>query len=354
MNIFITCSLGGSIWSDSTIQSAITLYESINCEDFNVFYLNSGKVYDHKKKNHKFYNREDLGNTNFPHIDIMVLHQFGLTEKELNIIKKRNPNCKFILYEFRNVIAFHQDKLIKGMMLDERIDYLDEIWIPEHHSGSLSYMKSYHHGAKVRCVPYLWSSFYINVLSRQKEMRFNSKNAARVVILEQNKNHAKNCLIPLLACEDMESKSPTAFNAYSVMNTQKIKSSSESMRFIESLKINQRKKLYLNSNWKTPDIFSKLGQYVLSHQENNTLNYLYLEALYLGLPLIHNSEYLKSYGYFYNGNDVSNASNQLLNAKMNHIENYDVYMQQNNFLIKEFDPQNPKNKSHFKRIITEK
>ena len=38
---------------------------------------------------------------------------------------------------------------------------------------------------------------------------------------------------------------------------------------------------------------------ILSHQLKCELNYLYFEALYLGLPLLHNSPMISEYGYFY-------------------------------------------------------
>ena len=40
------------------------------------------------------------------------------------------------------------------------------------------------------------------------------------------------------------------------------------------------------------DVFSH-PDILLSHQWNNALNYLYLEALYKNIPLVHNSDFLQ-------------------------------------------------------------
>ena len=47
------------------------------------------------------------------------------------------------------------------------------------------------------------------------------------------------------------------------------------------------------------DIVSKYCNVVISCTENCALNYVFLECFYLGVPLVHNSEFLKDYGYYY-------------------------------------------------------
>ena len=58
---------------------------------------------------------------------------------------------------------------------------------------------------------------------------------------------------------------------------------------------------------------------VLSHQTGNALNYLYLDAAWLGYPVLHNSDMMKNIGFYYLKNDVDSAVEQLANI----IENFD-------------------------------
>ena len=73
------------------------------------------------------------------------------------------------------------------------------------------------------------------------------------------------------------------------------------------------------------DALLKFGSIVLSHQQDNALNYLYLEALYLNLPLLHNSEFISEAGYFYPDNDTEVARDQLDKIVNLHVENIENY-----------------------------
>ena len=65
------------------------------------------------------------------------------------------------------------------------------------------------------------------------------------------------------------------------------------MEFIESLKL-----FFLNF-------------LIASHQFDVELNYIYLESLYLGHPLLRNSKYFSSYGPYYTDSDTREASSQI-------------------------------------------
>lgn len=45
--------------------------------------------------------------------------------------------------------------------------------------------------------------------------------------------------------------------------------------------------------FRLPWFLSDRGDIVLSHQWGNPMNYLYLDAMWLGYPVVHNSPYLK-------------------------------------------------------------
>ena len=100
------------------------------------------------------------------------------------------------------------------------------------------------------------------------------------------------------------------------------------------------------------DAIDKLGQFILTHQSENELNYLYLEALSLNLPLIHNSNLIKEYGYFYNTYDLNKGVNQLYNAILNHSDNLVDYEKENKDLLYKFNPKNPTNSSFFSKIVS--
>ena len=99
------------------------------------------------------------------------------------------------------------------------------------------------------------------------------------------------------------------------------------------------------------DAVSKYGNTIVSHQVENELNYLYFEALYLGLPLIHNSDMLSDYGYYYPKNDVQMAAKQVKNAFLNHEKQLNAYKGDAQRLFEKYSPYNPNNINGYMSLL---
>lgn len=95
----------------------------------------------------------------------------------------------------------------------------------------------------------------------------------------------------------------------------------------------------------------KYGSIVLSHQQDNALNYLYLEALYLNLPLLHNSEFISEAGYFYPDNDTEVARDQLDKIVNLHLENIENYKSSSRKILDKFSYKNIDNKKNYHNLI---
>ena len=80
---------------------------------------------------------------------------------------------------------------------------------------------------------------------------------------------------------------------------------------------------------------------VVTHHWENGLNYLYYEVLYGNYPLIHNSAFLKDYGYYYDDFDAEAGADALLRAFDEHDANLDAYRRRNAPLLRRLDPANP-------------
>jgi len=68
----------------------------------------------------------------------------------------------------------------------------------------------------------------------------------------------------------------------------------------------------------------------------NPLNYIYLDAAWMGYPVIHNAEYVKDLGYYYSGNEVKAGARKLKDV----IENFDndeKYNKRQEKVFKRFD-----------------
>lgn len=353
INIGITCQLSKSIWSGSIKQSAINLYDCLSLCGFKPIYLSDCSSISEFNKEHKALNINQILFDKFPKLDIIIIHGFMLTDEEIQEIKKVHKNCKIILYYNTNRITVDQQNLLSGKNFINRIDQIDEIWIHKHHADSAQYVKAYHGtDATVKTIPFLWSPYYINLHKSKKDLDFNPKKTAQVLVLEPNQDASRTCLLPLLICENFNRSFGKKCASFSFFNTERLKVNKGAKQLISKFSSSEQNKIFLNKSWKSIDAIDRLGHYVLSHHSNSELNYLLLECLHLNLPLIHNSTYISGYGYYYPSNDIHTASNQIFNAISNHKENLPFYEEENKKLINTFLPSSENNINFFKKTIS--
>jgi hypothetical protein len=76
-------------------------------------------------------------------------------------------------------------------------------------------------------------------------------------------------------------------------------------------------------------MLSQHADIMICHQLLNPLNYIYLDAAFMGYPVIHNAPMCKDIGYYYEGSDTIEASKQLNWILENHDNNMEEYSQKN-------------------------
>ena len=99
------------------------------------------------------------------------------------------------------------------------------------------------------------------------------------------------------------------------------------------------------------EALNKFASILISHQQDNSLNYLYLEALYLKIPLLHNSEIISNYGYYYPENNIEIASDQLRRILSDHQNNYEEYNRKSNEILELYSTKNLKNISQYRKLL---
>ena len=100
------------------------------------------------------------------------------------------------------------------------------------------------------------------------------------------------------------------------------------------------------------DAVTKFGSIIISHQQDNALNYLYLEALYLNLPLLHNSNFIKESGYYYPDNDIDIAKLQITKILKDHKINISNYALNAGKVFNKFSYKNPENIKNYENKIS--
>jgi hypothetical protein len=349
MKIGITSQLSRNVWGGSLKQSCIFLYDCLQEGGNEVFYINDSDKFLNFNKDHVGYAAGAMVKANGPEIDILILHSWVAGEEYLEAFRRRRPKCKIVLYHHGNRFALDNYAITAGGNYLNPMPSADAIWTHEGHGDKIGYIQALHRfEGIVNTAPFLWSPHFIEEERVTGGVDFDPGRPVKCVILEPNRDYAKTCLVPILACERANNKD---IHGVSVMNTDNLKNNRFFLDFVSDLEINKEKKLFLNRRWKTPDVLRKMGQFVVSSQERDPLSYLHLECFHLGVPIIHDSHPLSSCGYYYNSGNVDMAANQIKNAIMNHKENLNDYRTASKSITNKYSPSNSRNVERLNRLI---
>ena len=111
--------------------------------------------------------------------------------------------------------------------------------------------------------------------------------------------------------------------------------------------------MFFNNRWGAMEACAKFGHTVISHQMYNELNYSHLEKLYLGLPLIHNSNMLQDVGYYYPEFDVDMAAKQIKSVIKNHGNQLESYKKDAGKYFRKFSLENQDNLNSYQKLLNE-
>ena len=122
---------------------------------------------------------------------------------------------------------------------------------------------------------------------------------------------------------------------------------------ISDLDIYRKRSSFIKCYKRFPLLYSlkNLGGLIISNQILNELNYLYLESLFLSLPLVHNSKFFKDYGYFYNEFDINKAVKNVSYILQRHRIDINSYDEKNKELFIKYSPKAIHNVENYKTLI---
>jgi hypothetical protein len=235
---------------------------------------------------------------------------------------------------------------------------IDEIWTSPHYDQHADYTGSINGlCGKVRIAPYLWDPLFIEPLGKVYDgAPFHESSPRLFVIMEPNISFQKNCLIPILALEAYYRKYPERVEQIIVVNGEKFKNTPWFMDNIAStLQIMKDNKLQLMPRAHMKNAAQAFKHaIILQHQVNNEYNYSLLEWLTMGFPVVHNVSRLKSYGYYYEGNDFYGVTDLLTTITSKHQQCQAAYEAKTKQLLWNFSIHNPSNIKGWKELVFSK
>jgi len=269
---------------------------------------------------------------------------FFLHEQEIKNYKLKHPNVKHIhIYYGNKIIGDIVNS--KSNQISCSPNYVDEVWISPHYNIYKNYLMTFYKTDKIFTIPYIWENQFVKNLKFQK-----SKN---ISILEPNLNVTKHCMPSILIAEELYNQDNDAFDSLNVYCSNELKKYRFFKSWIRHLNVFKDNKLKLENRLPFEEIIKNGPGVFLSHQVMNELNYVYLEALYLNIPLVHNAKTLKQTGYYYKNYDTKQGAKQLslaLNQEKNRFLKNNLKLETEKLLYN-YNPKNPKIINEYKRLF---
>ncbi|QYD71922.1 DUF2827 domain-containing protein [Paraburkholderia edwinii] len=278
-------------------------------------------------------------------IDVAIEMGGGLDVEWVDYLRALGKKVVFICCG-QPYVGLIESTVFKKRGFFSRAQRCDEVWIlPK--DRALAPMLEALHRCPVFEVPYLWDPVFLErraQVVKEAGLHFGYKpaehvaedstpRALRVAVFEPNISVVKCFAIPALVCDTAFRMEPAAIARLNLLNTVQM---SEQMTFtflVRSLDLHKNEKVHLDSRHDFAGYMSQFADVVVSHQWQNDQNFVYLDALYGGYPLVHNSPWLKDIGYYYEGSDIPAGAKQLLRIAHEHDADHTNYLRRSRDFI---------------------
>jgi hypothetical protein len=294
-------------------------------------------------------------------IDVAIEMGGGLDIEWVDYLRALGKKVVFMCCG-QSYVSLIEPTVFKKRGFFSRAQRCDEVWIlPK--DRSLAPMLEALHRCPVFEVPYLWDPIFIERRAQvvkdagfqfgyqpaARETEDGTPRALRVAVFEPNISVVKCFAIPALVCDTAFRMEPAAIARLNLLNTAQM---SEQMTFtflIRSLDLYRNEKVQLDTRHDFAGYMSQFADVVVSHQWQNDQNFLYLDALYGGYPLVHNSPWLNEndVGYYYEGSDIPAGARQLLHISHEHDAGHANYLRRSREFIATLSPVHAANRERY-------
>ena len=341
-----------SIWTNGIKQNVLMLNRLLS---------NSNKKYEIKLLNTidvdwstkpSYLNNIDICTfkDNFMDMDLLIVMGAQISNADIKRFKS-DPNKKVISYKCGNNYVITMENILfkdeeEGKLHQFEEDY-DEIWyIPQQDEVNSGFYKTLYR-TNAFIVPFIWHNQYLlEALTDiekgfkrgqfKKDYRYEiGKEKKRIGVMEPNLNIVKFSLIPAMITEECYRGKIGKKHIDKLMltNSEKIAKNKEFMSMMRTFDLFKDNKITAESRYQTAFILSQHIDVLVCHQILNPLNYLYLDAAYMGYPVLHNAPLCKDLGYYYENSDTVDGAKKLDYILSKHDENIDAYNERNDKVL---------------------
>ena len=344
VTIFVKADGDLGLWENGLRQNVVYLYHlfKASSEVEKVYLLNHGDAEPGDVPAFVGFTREDIVRTKDVERQLDAVIVLGAVMDLPQAERLRARGCKIIKYKAGNGALISMEAILKDPVrvdAERYFDYrcYDAIWMtPQHIHSNKAYCETIYRCPVIE-IPQIWQPLFVETRAAElgSPYGFDPKiTTNKVAIFEPNINVLKTAHIPMLVCDEAYRKKPHLVDHTFVFNAVQLPAESPPFNaFCAQLEMVKVNKMTVEGRFATADIMIQHANAVVSHHWENGLNYLYYDILYGGYPLIHNSTFIKDFGYYYPDFNPIAGGDVLLDALENHRERLDEYRMQAKVLL---------------------
>lgn len=221
----------------------------------------------------------------------------------------------------------------------------DECWISPHFAYAIDYYSyvSRLPLGKTRVLPYFWDSIFIEkqMMDSKKELMPLKTGNVRVAVFESNQTMNKSMFMPLAALHYADAHYTKAY----IMCCANLKNKDHAyystfLSYCKKCDGVNKGKVSFESRLPMLKVMTNYANVVLSWQRDWSLNYLTLECLYLGIPIVHNCPEMKHFGFYYHENNLAEAVAHIKRLNEQPFDR-DAYRKRTVQVMKLYGPEKP-------------
>ena len=240
--------------------------------------------------------------------------------------------CKLYLGNILNIDT-ETPMFYPGMNFSHHIvGELDEIWVSPHYKQHEEYAAVLNHVEPVpksmKIAPYVWDPCILT-LDGTRNLKWRPRTASELetlVILEPNISFQKASLIPILIAEKSYRLTKRPLRLIIGNGDRLMKNPFFTQTILPTLELAKDSMISFDGRHDIPSIMAEYPHATaLCHQWNNQYNYMTLEYLVAGFPVVHNAPDWSDVGYFYKGHDISEGLAALQRVQAQHASSLERY-----------------------------
>jgi hypothetical protein len=239
------------------------------------------------------------------------------------------------------------------------VEDLDEIWTSPHYMQHDQYCAAINKLPPQSCkiAPYVWDSTVMTSNgikpTQWRPRKTGAGEHTTFVIMEPNISVQKNSLIPLLIAEKYHCTFPDDDVRVVIVNGERLRLSPHFDRnILPYLRLFKEGRITFDGRRNMAYIQDKYPYAVpIVHHINNEFNYMTLEYLYSGFPVIHNCTTWRDFGYYYPENDITKGVIEGLYAVRQHADSLETYVSHSRSLMWRHSPYNPEVHRAWKKLL---